>query len=102
MSENKMKDLYEVGFETLQKKEVENFEDKTSLLNSKLDITVTIGSCQKSIKEILSFKEGDILELEKIIDEDLDININDRMIASGESIKIGNKISVRLNSFKSN
>ncbi|GAA0071569.1 hypothetical protein UT300003_30940 [Clostridium sardiniense] len=102
MSENKMKDLYEVGFEPLQKKEVENFEDKTILLNSKLDITVTIGSCQKSIKEILSFEEGDILELEKIIDEDLDININDRMIASGESIKIGNKISVRLNSFKNN
>ncbi|MBP1890037.1 flagellar motor switch protein FliN/FliY [Clostridium moniliforme] len=102
MIEGKKEDLYEVEFDTLQKKEVEKFEDKGILLNSKLDISVTIGSCKKSIKEILSLKEGDVIELEKTIDEDLDININDKMIADGESLKFGNKISVRLSSLKKN
>ncbi len=102
MIEEKKEDLYEVEFDTLKQKEVENFEDKTILLNSKLDISVTIGSSQKSIKEILSLKEGDVIELEKTIDEDLDINVNDEMIANGESIKLGNKISVKLSSLKKN
>ncbi|WP_024615659.1 FliM/FliN family flagellar motor C-terminal domain-containing protein [Clostridium sp. Ade.TY] len=102
MIEEKKEDLYEVEFDTLKQKEVENFEDKTILLNSKLDVSVTIGSSQKSIKEILSLKEGDVIELEKTIDEDLDINVNDEMIANGESIKLGNKISVKLSSLKKN
>ncbi len=102
MIEEKKEDLYEVEFDTLKQKEVENFEDKTILLNSKLDVSVTIGSSQKSIKEILSLKVGDVIELEKTIDEDLDINVNDEMIANGESIKLANKISVKLSSLKKN
>lgn len=102
MNENKKEDLYEVEFDTLQEKEIENFENKTALLNAQVDISVTIGSCQKKIKEILHLKEGEVIELNKIIDEDLDVNINNRMVASGESIKLDKKVSVKLTSFKKN
>lgn len=92
--------LYEVEFESLKEKDIEAIENKTPILNSKLDVTVTIGSCKKSIKDILSFKEGDIIHLNKIIDEDLDVNINNKCIATGETIKVDDRISIRINEFK--
>lgn len=92
--------LYEVEFESLNIKEIEPFENKNSILNAKVDVSVSLGRCKKSIKDILNLKDGDIICLDKNIDEDLDININDKCIAKGESIKIEDKISVRITDFK--
>lgn len=92
--------LYEVEFEALNKKEVEPFENNNALNNVKLDVTVTIGTCKKSIKDIINFKEGDVICLNKTIDEDLDVNVNGKCIAAGESIKVDEKISVRITDFK--
>ncbi|WP_195986953.1 FliM/FliN family flagellar motor switch protein [Clostridium sp. D53t1_180928_C8] len=92
--------LYEVEFESLEIKELEKFENKDAILNAKLDISVTLGKCKKSIKDILNLKNGDIICLDKVIDEDLDIKVNDKCIAKGESIRIEEKISVRIIEFK--
>ena len=91
--------LYEVEFESLSIKEIEVFENKNTILNAKVDVSVTLGKCKKSIKDILSLKDGDIICLDKNIDEDLDINVNDKCIAKGESIKIEDKISIRINNY---
>lgn len=92
--------LYEVEFESLNIKEIEPFKNKNSILNAKMHVSVTLGNCKKSIKDLLNLKDGDIICLDKSIDEDLDININDKCIAKGESIKIEDKISVRITDFK--
>lgn len=94
--------LYEVEFEALDTKEIEKFESKTALLDMNLDVSVTIGSCKKSIKDILNLKSGDILYLNKTIDEDLDVTINNKNIATGESVKVDDKVSVRILEFKKN
>ena len=85
--------LYEVEFETLNKKEITPFESKAAILNSKLDVSVILGKCKKNIKDIVNLQEGDIIFLDKTIDENLDIYVNDKYVASGESIKIEDKIS---------
>lgn len=92
--------LYEVEFEALNKKEVEGFENNNSILSAKVDVSVTLGKCKKNIKDLLVIKEGDVICLDKTIDEDLDIYVNDKCIAAGESIKIEDKISVRITNFK--
>lgn len=92
--------LYEVEFETLKVKDIEVFDNKDAILNAKLEISVTVGSCKTSIKDILDLKTGDILYLDKTVDEDLDININSKTVAFGEPIKVDDKISVRLTDFK--
>lgn len=94
--------LYEVEFEALDTKEIEKFESKIALLDMNLDVSVTIGSCKKSIKDILNLKSGDILYLNKTIDEDLDVTINNKNIATGESVKVDDKVSVRILEFKKN
>ena len=91
--------LYEVEFETLNKKEIKPFESKAAILNSKLDVSVILGKCKKNIKDIVNLQEGDIIFLDKTIDENLDIYVNDKYVASGESIKIEDKISVRIIDF---
>ena len=91
--------LYEVEFETLNKKEIPPFESKAAILNSKLDVSVILGKCKKNIKDIVNLQEGDIIFLDKTIDENLDIYVNDKYVASGESIKIEDKISVRIIDF---
>lgn len=91
--------LYEVEFETLNKKEITPFESKVAILNSKLDVSVILGKCKKNIKDIVNLQEGDIIFLDKTIDENLDIYVNDKYVASGESIKIEDKISVRITDF---
>lgn len=91
--------LYEVEFEHLSKKEVEPFQNKSSILAAKVNVSVSLGKCKKNIKDILALKEDDIICLEKTIDEDLDIYINDKYVASGESIKIEDKISIRITDF---
>lgn len=92
--------LYEVEFEALSKKEITPFESNGAILNSKLDVSVNLGKCKKSIKNILNLKEGDIIFLDKTLDENLDIYVNDKCIAIGESIKIEDKISVKITEFK--
>ena len=84
--------LYEVEFEA--------FENKSAILNTKLDMSVIVGSCKKSIKDILDLNVGDIITLDKNVDEDLEIKINNRNIATGETVKIDDKISIRISDFK--
>ena len=48
----------------------------------------------------MNLQEGDIIFLDKTIDENLDIYVNDKYVASGESIKMKNEvISVRIIDF---
>lgn len=92
--------IYEVEFEQLNTKEIQPLDSKKAILSSNLDIVVTIGNCKKSLKDVLNFEVDDIICLDKNIDEDLDISINDKLIAKGESIILDNKIGVRLSKFK--
>lgn len=92
--------VYEVQFEQLDKfKEVEIIENKKVLLNAQLELKVTMGGCKKSIKDVLELKNGDVITLDKFIDDDLDINLNNEMIAKGESVILDNKLGVRLTKF---
>ena len=92
--------VYEVEFQSLNVKEIEEFSNKSAILNAKLEVSVTMGSCKTSIKDILDLQCGDIIYLDKTVDEDLNININNKTVAFGEPIKVDDKISVRISDFK--
>lgn len=95
--------VYEVQFEQLDKcKEIEKIDNKKAILNAELELVATMGGCKKSIRDVLSFKSGDIITLDKMIDEDLNIHINDEMVAKGESIILDNKLGIRLSNFENN
>ena len=66
-----------------------------------MELEVLVGSTREKISSIVNLKEGDILELDKYLEEPLDISINGVTIASGESMIINDKIAVRLSKIKS-
>ena len=61
-----------------------------------MEMTVELGRCQKSIKEILGFGEGTIIELDKLAGEPVDILVNHKAIAKGEVVVIDENFGVRV------
>ena len=61
-----------------------------------LQITVELGKTVKPIDEILDFKPGSVLELDKVVGESLDILANGKKIAMGEVVVIDENYSIRI------
>ena len=90
------------GFEVIKDSEEQNQKEKyKNILNSSVRVDVLIGKSQKTIKEILNLSEGDIIKLDKNIDEKLGIYVNSNKIANGESIILDNRIAVRVSEAES-
>lgn len=91
--------VYEVEFDQLENKEITKLNNEKSVLNAGLDLVATLGSCQKTINDILQFKCGDVFAVDKMIDDDMDIKINGNLAAKGECIIIDNKVGVKITKF---
>jgi flagellar motor switch protein FliN len=61
-----------------------------------IEITVEIGRRSMKIAEILRLGPGSVLELDKVSGEPLDIYVNNRPIARGEAVVVGDHYGVRL------
>jgi flagellar motor switch protein FliN len=66
------------------------------LLDVNMTLTVELGRTRKNVKEVLSYGEGSIVELEKISGEPVDILVNGRLIARGEIVVIDETYGVRV------
>ena len=61
-----------------------------------LEVTVELGRTSKSIKDILEFAPGTIVELNKIAGEPIDILVNGKNVAKGEVVVIEESFGVRI------
>lgn len=59
-------------------------------------VSVELGRTKSSIKEVINFKAGSIIELNKIAGEQVEVFVNDKLIAKGEVIVIEDKFGVRI------
>ena len=66
------------------------------IMDVPLDVTVELGRTSKSIKEILEFAPGTIVELNKIAGESVDILVNGKFVAKGEVVVIEESFGVRI------
>ena len=71
------------------------------LLDIPLQVTVELGRTKRSIKEILEFSQGSIIELDKLAGEPVDILVNQKLIAKGEVVVIDENFGVRVTSIVS-
>ena len=67
-----------------------------ALLTSKVKVIVELGSTSMTMKEVLTFGEGTILELDKLADEPVDIIANGVQIGKGETVVIDENFGVRI------
>ena len=61
-----------------------------------LQVTVELGRTKKSIREILEFSTGSIIELDKLAGEPVDIHVNNQLTTKGEIIIIDKNFGVRI------
>ena len=61
-----------------------------------LQVTVELGRTKKSIREILEFSTGSIIELDKLAGEPVDIHVNAQLTAKGEVVVIDENFGVRI------
>lgn len=69
-------------------------------LDNILDIPVTlaveIGSTQVSIRNLLQFNQGSVVELDRLAGEPLNVLVNGTLIAHGEVVVVNEKFGIRL------
>lgn len=66
------------------------------VLDVPLEVTVELGRTNKSIKEILDFYPGTIIELDKLAGEPVDVLVNGKFVAKGEVVVIEENFGIRL------
>lgn len=66
------------------------------IMDVPLQVTVELGRVSKSIKEILEFAPGTIVELNKIAGEAVDVLVNGKYVAKGEVVVIEENFGVRI------
>jgi flagellar motor switch protein FliN len=66
------------------------------VLDVPVEVTIELGRKSMRIADVLKVGPGSVLELDKVSGEPLDIYVNNRLIARGEAVVIGERYGVRL------
>lgn len=61
-----------------------------------LQVSVEVGRCKILLKDLLEMRPGQVIELDKSVDEPLDLYINSRLIARGKPVMIGDGFGIKL------
>ena len=84
------------SFDSLAMSNIQVPENMDLIKDVMLQITVELGKTVKPINEILDFKPGSVLELDKVVGESLDILANGKKIATGEVVVIDENYGIRI------
>ena len=63
-----------------------------------MHVSVELGKAKATIKDVMDFQEGSIVELDKIAGEQVEVYVNNKLVAKGEVIVIEDKFGVRVTS----
>tara|TARA_B100001094_G_C18196108_1_gene811121 strand:- start:1212 stop:1604 length:393 start_codon:yes stop_codon:yes gene_type:complete len=85
----------------LDELKVEDLSDEQmATLETVMDIPVTIsmevGHCEITIRNLLQLNQGSVVELERIAGEPLDVMVNGMLLAHGEVVVVNDKFGIRL------
>lgn len=68
------------------------------LMDIELNVVIELGRTRRTIRDVLHFVPGSVIELNKMAGETVDVFINDRLIAKGEVILFEDSLGVRVTS----
>lgn len=61
-----------------------------------VELTIELGRKQVKIGDVLRLGPGSVLELDKANGEPLDVYVNNRLVARGEAVVVGERYGIRL------
>ena len=78
----------------------EKITDQTGALNRaaevKLDVSVELGRVRVPLRDILSWTEGSLIELDRVAGDPVDVRVSNKVIARGEVVVVAENFGVRL------
>lgn len=70
--------------------------DLDVLLDIPVTVSLEIGRTKATIRNLLAYSQGSVVELDRLAGEPLDVLVNGTLIAHGEVVVINDKFGVRL------
>jgi flagellar motor switch protein FliN len=67
----------------------------------KVRVTVSLGETEIPISRLFSLAGGDVLALDREADAPVDIRVNDRLVARGSLVAVGDQFGVRITEIES-
>lgn len=90
-------EVHPVKFEQLspssilaEDRNVERYDDVS------LRISIELGRVTKPVREILEWREGSLVETNKIQGESMEILVNGRLLGKGEVVVVGDNLAIRI------
>jgi flagellar motor switch protein FliN/FliY len=66
------------------------------LLDVKVKLTVELGSCQMTMRDILQLNPGSVVKLDKTAQAPVDLYINQKRIARGEIVMVDDAYGIKI------
>ena len=70
--------------------------DSESLLNVPINVTIEIGRVRLPIRQIMELQEGSVIELDRSLDEPLDILVNGALVAHGVVVLVRDRFGIQI------
>jgi flagellar motor switch protein FliN/FliY len=65
-------------------------------LDVPVGVTVQLGSCQLSMREVLQLSPGSVVQLDKLADAPVELLVNDKLLARGEVVVVENRFGIKI------
>jgi flagellar motor switch protein FliN/FliY len=89
--------LFEIEDESKQLSTIETSKDNLNLLmDIELNARVRIGSKQMLLKDVVKLSEGTIIDLDKSVDEPMEILVNGKTVAKGIVVVVGGNFGIKI------
>lgn len=67
-----------------------------TLLKVPVSLSIEVGRTKMTINEIMNMREGSVIELERLLDEPLDILVNGALIAHGVVVLANDRFGIQI------
>jgi flagellar motor switch protein FliN len=67
-----------------------------ALLDVPIKLSVELGSCYMSMKELLQLNVGSVVQLDKIADAPVDLYVNQKLVARGEVVVVEDRFGIKV------
>ena len=70
--------------------------DIEQMLDIRLPVTMVLGDKKLAVRDMLNLVPGSVLRLDRVAGENVDLVVNDKVIARGEVVVMNNHLGFRL------
>ena len=74
----------------------ENISNMDIVMDVPVNLTVELGGCKLSMREVLQLTTGSVVQLDKAADAPVELFVNGKLVAKGEVVVIEERFGVKI------